>query len=302
MIFNKTGEVVADFYALGHSWMPIYFLDGERPVIFEAGLACLGRIYEESIKTILVKRKPEILFLTHVHYDHCSATAYLTKAFPPLQVAASSLASRIIARPNAQKLMRALNQKAVSFIAGVDRAKLLEDGFAPFEVTSIVSDGDVIPLGNKLSVEVFATPGHTRDLVSYYIPERKILIATEAVGCADITGHIVTEFIVDYERYVADVRRLAALEVEVLCQGHHFIYVGAAAQDFLRRSIESAERFRERVEELLASEGGSIERVVAQLKAEEYDGKPLPKQPEQAYLLNLGAQVRHLAEKLKGRS
>jgi glyoxylase-like metal-dependent hydrolase (beta-lactamase superfamily II) len=302
MIFNKTGQVVADFYVLGHTWMPSYLLDGERPVIFEAALACLGRIYEKSIRTILGKRTPEILFLTHVHYDHCSATAYLTKSFPGLRVAASSLAARIIARPNARKLMRALNHKAASLITGVDRAKLLPDAFAPFEVTNIVSDGDVIHLGDNLSVVVFATPGHTRDLVSYYIPERKILIATEAVGCADITGHIVTEFIVDYESYVAGLRRLAALEVNVLCQGHHFVYVGASVQDFLSRSIESAEGFRARVEELLVAEGGVVERVVAQLKAEEYDSKPLPKQPEQAYLLNLDAQVRHLAEKLRDRS
>jgi hypothetical protein len=41
---------------------------------------------------------------------------------------------------------------------------------------------------------------------------------------------------------------------------------------------------------------------VARLKAEEYDGKPLPKQPEQAYLLNLGAQIKHLAEKFQDRS
>jgi glyoxylase-like metal-dependent hydrolase (beta-lactamase superfamily II) len=302
MIFNKTGKVVADFYCLGHTWMPLYLLDGERPVIFEAGLACLGRIYEESIRAILGKREPEILFLTHMHYDHCSATAYLMKAFPNLQVAASSLAAQIITRPNAQKLMRTLSQKAASLIAGVDRVKLLADAFAPFEVSSIVSDGDVIKLGNGLSVEVFATPGHTRDLVSYYVPERKILIATEAVGCADITGHIVNEFIVDYESYVAGLRRLAGLEVEVLCQGHHFVYVGAAARDFLARSIASAEGFRTRVEELLTAEGGSVERVVARLKAEEYDGKPLPKQPEQAYLLNLGAQIKHLAEKFQDRS
>ena len=302
MIFNQTGKVVDDFYVLGHTWMPAYLLDGDQPVLFEAGLACLGRIYEESIQAVLAGREPEILFLSHVHYDHCSATSYLTKAFPHLQVAASSQAARIIARPNAQKLMRTLNRKAASLITAVDRDKMLSDAFEPFEVQMIVSDGDVIHLGNGLSVAVFATPGHTRDLVSYYIPERKILIATESVGCADITGHIVAEFIVDYDGYMAGLRRLAALEVEVLCQGHHFVYVDAAVKDFLARSIESAELFRGRVEALLAAEGGSVERVVAHIKAEEHDSKPLPKQPEQAYLLNLGAQVRHLAEKLRHRS
>jgi glyoxylase-like metal-dependent hydrolase (beta-lactamase superfamily II) len=302
MIFNATGKVVDDFYCLGHPWMPTYLLDGTQPVIFEAGLACLGRIYADAIQSVLRGRAPERLFLTHVHYDHCGATAYLAKAFPELRVAASTRAAHTIARPNAQKLMQELSETAAALITGVDRGKLLADAFAPFTVDMIVSDGDIIPLGEGLSIVVLATPGHTRDMVSYYIPERKILIATEAAGCADITGHVVPQFLVDYEGYMAGLRRLAALEIEVLCQGHHFVYCGAAVKDFLARSLESAVQFRQHVEALLATEGGSVERVVALIRAEEHDGKPLPKQPEHAYLLGLNARVQHLADKLAKRS
>ncbi|MBW2038427.1 MAG: MBL fold metallo-hydrolase [Deltaproteobacteria bacterium] len=299
MIFNRTGRVRDDFYVLGHPWSPVYLLDGWRPVLFEAGFCCLGRIYEEAIRAVLGRCRPEILFITHVHYDHCGATFYLKKVFPGLQVAASSIAAQIIERPNAQKLMRTLSQNVISLVTGVDRTKLLNEPFEPFKVDMILSDGQVVELEEGLTVQVLATPGHTRDLLSYYIPEKKILIATEAAGCADLTGHIVTEFLVDYETYLAGLKRLAALEVEVLCQGHHFVFVGAAVKDFFARSIESTERFRARVEELLRAERGSVERVVARIKAEEHDDKPLPKQPEKAYLLNLRARVNHLAERLR---
>jgi len=53
MVFSKTGRVQDDFYVLGHTWMPSYLLDGERPVLFEAGLTCLGRIYEEAIRSTM---------------------------------------------------------------------------------------------------------------------------------------------------------------------------------------------------------------------------------------------------------
>lgn len=135
--------------------------------------------------------------------------------------------------------------------------------------------------------------------MSYYIPGKRILIATEAAGCADPSGHIYTEFLIDYASYLAGLKRLAALEVEVLCHGHHFVYFGAAAKNFFARSLDSAERFRARVDELLRAEGRSIEGVVAQIKAEGYDGNPLPKPPEQAYLLSLKAQVIHRAERLQ---
>jgi len=302
MVFSKTGRVQDDFYVLGHTWMPSYLLDGERPVLFEAGLTCLGRIYEEAIRSVLGNRQPEILFLTHVHYEHCGATSYLKKVFPALKVGASPQAAQIIKRPNAQRLMRTLNQNAASLVTGVDKNKLLQKPFKPFDIDVMLTDGQVIQLEEGLSVQVFATPGHTRDLLSYYIPEKRILVATEAVGCADSTGHIVAEFLVDYESYLAGLKRLGALDVAVLCQGHHFVFIGEAVKDFFARSIESAKRFKTRVEELLQAEGGSVERVVALIKAKEHDSKPLPKQPDKAYLLNLTAQVAHVAEKLQNRS
>jgi glyoxylase-like metal-dependent hydrolase (beta-lactamase superfamily II) len=301
-VFSETGKVQDNFYVLGHTWMPTYLLDGERPVLFEAGLTCLGRIYEEAIRAVLGERQPELLFLTHVHYEHCGATSYLKEIFPALQIAASQQAAKIIKRPNAQRLMRTLNQNAASLVTGINKNKLLQEPFKPFDIDLILTDGQVIKLDEGLSVQVLATPGHTRDLLSYYIPEKRILVATEAVGCADSTGHIVAEFIVDYESYLAGLKRLAALDVAVLCQGHHFVFIGEAVKDFFTHSIASAERFKTRVEELLRAEGGSVERVVALIKAEEHDSKPLPKQPDKAYLLNLKARVAHLAEKLQNRS
>ena len=299
MIFNQQGRVKDGFYVLGHSRAPVYFLDARRPIFFDAGFCCLGRIYEEAIRSVLGGRCPEILCITHVHYDHCGATSYLKRAFPMLQVAASSLAAQIIQRPSAQQLMRSLNQDVISSITGVDKNKLIAEPFEPFEVDTILTDGHVIELEEDLTIHVLATPGHTRDFLSYYIPEKKILIASEAAGCADLTGYIVPQFLVDYESYLAGLKRLATLDVEILCQGHNFVFVGKTVKDFFARSIESTERFRARVEEFLRVEKGSIDRVVARIKAEEYDDRPSPKQTENAYLLSLRAQVTHLAEKCK---
>lgn len=302
LIFTNTGRVKDDFYVLGHPRAPVYLLDGCRPILFEAGFSCLGKIYEQAIRAVLGRRRPEILFLTHVHYDHCGATSYLKKVFPDLQVAASSIAAQIIKRPNAQRLIRSLNQNVISLINGIERTEILEEPFEPFELEIILTDGQLIEIEEGLTVQILATPGHTRDFLCYYIQKKKILIASEAAGCADGTGHIFTEFLVDYEDYLTGLKRLAALDVEVLCQGHYFVFIGETVKDFFARSIESTERFKATVEELLQIEEGSIERVVARIKAEEYDVKPFPKQTEKAYILNLSARVRHLAQRLKGDS
>ncbi len=298
MVFNKTGLVRSDLYVAGLAWSPVYVLAAAEPVLFEAGFHCVGPIYEEAIRNVVNGRMPKILFLTHVHWDHCGATVYLRKAFPGLKVAGSERSAAIIKRPNAQGLIRRLSRNVIPLVAGIDginEGKLITYPFESFEFDIIVEDGQVIELENGLTVEVIATPGHTRDLISYYIPERRILIATEAGGVRDQAGQIITEFLVDYDMYVTSLKRLAALDVDIFCQGHHFVFVGDDVSSFLSRSLKAAEEFRKDVEILLDAEGGCVERVVQRIKAKQYDTNTGIKQSEQAYLLNLTARVSHLA-------
>ncbi len=302
MPFAGTGLVAKDLYVAGFPWSACYLLDGKRPVLFESGYTCAGRLYAEAIREVLGEREPEMLFLTHVHYDHCGATGYLKRAFPSLRVAASERSAGIMRRPNAQGLMAELSRQATDLISesyNGDRSKLIDEPFEPFDVDIVVGEGQTVDL-DGITVQVMATPGHTRDMLSYYIPERKILFATETAGCQDITGHILITAPADYDAFLSSFARVAALPIEILCQGHRFVWVGVdEVRDFLARSLSAAKHFREKIERLLYEEQGSIERVVAQIKSEEYDTNTGQKQPEGAYLVNLRATVTRLAETLK---
>jgi 2-aminobenzoylacetyl-CoA thioesterase len=303
MPFSETGKVVQDFYVTGLRWSPVYLYAGPHPVLFEAGFTCAARLYGADIRSILGERRPEILFLTHVHYDHCGATNYLKNIFPGIRIAASRHSGEILARPNAQKLMINLSRLAISLVAQADRVDgkdLIDEPFVPFALDLELDGGSAVILGDT-TIQVLSTPGHTRDQLSYYIPERKILVGTEATGCMDRTGTFIPEFLVDFDLYMDSLRRLAALPIEVLCQGHHYVYVGQdEVNAFFDRSIKAAEDFKERVTELLNEHAGSVDRVVQQIKREQYDRNPHVKQPEQAYLLNLRARVAHLAGKPRG--
>jgi glyoxylase-like metal-dependent hydrolase (beta-lactamase superfamily II) len=273
-----------------------------EPVLFEAGFHCAGRLYEEAIRGIAGGRIPRMLFLTHVHWDHCGATTYLKKVFPGLKVAASKGSADIVKRPNAQALMAKLSKDVIPLVAridGIDATKLIMDPFEPFEIDIILEDNQVIDIGDGVTMQVFAAPGHTRDMFSYYIPEKRILFATEAAGVLDQANQVITEFLVDYETYMISLKRLAALDVNVLCQGHHFVFEGDDVKRFFDRSLEAADAFQEDVKRLLDAEGGSVERVVQSIKARQYDTNKGVKQSEQAYLLNLTTRVTHIAKKLE---
>ncbi|MBW2260726.1 MAG: MBL fold metallo-hydrolase [Deltaproteobacteria bacterium] len=295
MIFDQAGEVAPGFHVLGAREVPSYLLDGERPVVFDAGFTCLGPLYERDLRTILQGRSPHMILLTHVHFDHCGSVSRLKRAFPGVRVAASRRAAEILASDRAVSLIRLLNEQAAVLARSMGARDLDEDPFEPFEVDTVLEDGSIVDLGSGRSLSVIATPGHTRDFLSYHEPRSGLLVASEAAGCADSTGYIFSEFLVDYAAYVDSIERLASLGPELLCQGHFFVYSSADARAFLGRSLEAARQFRAWLEELLEAESGDLEAVAARIKAVEYDPKPGPKQPEMAYMLNLRARVAHIA-------
>jgi len=300
MIFNKTGLVQDGLFVTGLPWSPTYLIDGEVPILFEAGFYCMAKFYERDIRKVVKDKTPHMLFLSHVHYDHCGAASYFKKIFPDLMIVSSKRASEIIKRPNAQKLMKKLSNnviKLVSSMPEIEYELIIADPFEPFEVHMTPEDNTTINIGN-ITIHVLATPGHTRDLFSYYLPQKKILFSTEACGTRDQLGHINTEFLVDFDMYMKSLKRLASLEVDILCPGHHFVFTGSDVKKYFIESISNAEYFKNHVTELLHTYGKSIDRVVSIIKAEEYDVNPGPKQPEEAYLLNLRARITHLAEKL----
>jgi glyoxylase-like metal-dependent hydrolase (beta-lactamase superfamily II) len=298
MIFSETGKLTDFFYVLGTRYFPTHLLFSTAPVLFEAGLSCLGPLYAHEIRRILQRTQPKILFLTHVHYDHCGAAGYLKRSFPEINIAASKTAAEIVQRPNARETMSRLNEMTLSWMEAVEPGLSEQTPFEPFDVDTILQDGDQIEIENGLTVQVFETPGHTWDSLSYYIPEKKLLVAGEAVGCMAPTGTIYTEFLVDYDAYVRSMELLSRLDVDILCQSHHQVLTGREAETFCRRSLRAAEKFKHRIADLLDAANGDVAKVVTRIKAEEYDPQPGPKQPEQAYLLNINARVRHLVQKL----
>ena len=300
MIFKNTGQVHGNFYVTGLSSYPIYLFDSPSAILIEGGATCGGNLYLRDIRSILGGREPQIIFLTHVHWDHCGAVSVLKRSFPSLKVAASPKAAEILKKKSALELITRLNHEAVEIVKGypgLDPATLINEPFVPFEIDMELKDGDVIELGGGSTVQVIAAPGHTRDFLSYYLPKEKILMAGEAAGCLDeAEGSIITEFVYSYDEYFSSLKRLSKIPAEILCQGHRIIFLGEdRVRDFFDESIDETLRFRDRVCQVLEDEKGDVERVIERIKSEQYDHLPFPKQPLATYLLNLRAQVLHLA-------
>ena len=149
-----------------------------------------------------------------------------------------------------------------------------------------------------LTVQVLERPGHTRDCLSYFIPQKKVLFCSEAAGVPDMTGYIVSEALVDYDQYNESMSRLSKVAYEVLCLGHRQALNGQDAKNYFPKSMAHCRDFLNLVETSLIEEGGDVPKVIARIKAVEYDPVPEPKQIEPAYLLNLEAKVKAIKKRL----
>lgn len=295
MIKESIGKISDELYALGSPALPAYLLMGETPVLFDAGMTFMGPLYLRELKKYLGDaNRLAYNFLTHSHYDHSGAAPFLKKNIPGLKVAASNLAGEIFRRPNAVQLIQSLSKDMEeAYRPQIGDADVT---FRGLELDRTLEDGDEIDLKNGTQIQVIATPGHTRDAVSYYIPLLKALVGGEAVGSFDRNFDVRPVFLSSYGDYLSSLEKLKKIEINLLMMGHFYVLT-EGAQEMVTKAIEATKVFGRRIEEELYSLGGDQEAVVKKIFQEDYVEKKLIEQEERPFLINLKAQVKAVAER-----
>ncbi len=287
---------------MGHPDVPVYLFDGEDPVLFDAGFSFLAPLYIREIRSVLGSREPRYLFFTHTHFDHIGSIAQFKNEWPALQVAGSPRARKVLSNPRAIDTIRSLNHDAALYVQSNVGGPLEEKPFEPFHVDLFVEPDQRFELHQGVSVQAIPAPGHTRDFMAYWIPERKILIASEAAGCENGSKSITPEFLIDYGTYRRSLKALSRLDALVLCPGHRVVATGADVQSYFRQSLDDAADYVRRVKSFLHEEKGDIEKTVARVKAHDWDGTPWPRQPEISYVLNTRERVKCIWKDLQAGS
>lgn len=283
ILISNPAEITTDFYCLGPPQIPVFLLDGDNPAIFDAGMTIGAEYYVKELNQRLQNKGLSYLFITHMHFDHCGSAAYLKKHFPTMKIAASAIGSEIIQKESAVKTIRKLNN--MPGLSG-------KTEFEPFKVDVILEDGQSIKLNDDLTVQAFAVPGHTRDMMAYYIPEKKILLPSESVGVPQNNHYIFSEFLVNYSLYLESLKKLEKLDFNILVMAHGTVYTDEDATSFIPNAISQTMAFKDKIVSLLESYQGDEEKVAEEIKKEEYDPQPEPKQPFPAYKLNLMAKIK----------
>lgn len=295
MIIQDTGKICDNFYMVGTKDAPVYLLDGPMPVIFDSGLAAATYRYEQDLKSILGKRSPAYLLLTHSHFDHIGASGYFKQLWPEMKIAGSSKCATILKKPKAVQLMKDLSKEAEKEALGSGFENICKDGFIPFEPDLALEDNQTIDIGDQGFIHAMNCPGHTWDFMAYWIPDQKIMVASESVPVYERGDYIQPEFLVDVDAYLASMDKIKKLAPRILCTGHYAVFTEKDVTVFLEDSVAATQEYVKMASDFLKEEKMDIEKATMKIKAKEWDPRPWPKQPESAYLLNTFQRVKTIA-------
>jgi len=295
MIRESSGKIAENLYALGMPNLPVYLFTGSLPVLFDAGMSFMGPRYLKAIEDHLGDaQRLAYLLLTHSHYDHCGSAPYLKRKISALKIGSSHRAAEVFKKPKARQLIQSLSTDAIQkYKPPVDEGEII---FESLEVDLLLNEGDELDLGYGQKIRVLATPGHTRDALSFYLPAIKALIPGEAVGVFDNNLTLFPQFLSNYGDYMASLEKLARLEVAVIALAHGHVITGSDAQGLIAKSIKQAREFQNRIQKYLADAGRNPEVVIERIYQEDYVRKKLIRQDARPFLINLSAMVKGIAE------
>lgn len=285
-------ELAPGLFFIGHPGVLLYLIKGrQQSCLVDCGMTVMGPLLRRELNALIGGiAQLDLLALTHSHYDHVGCVSLLLRERPGLKIAAHPALADIVERPNAIALIRQLNQTLMGGAPPANQPDMA--AVETFAVTEKLQDGAVLDLGG-LALQALYTPGHTRDSLTYYLPQAKAIICGEAAGVPDMQDRIMPEFLQSYADYMASLERLAKLDLEIIGLPHNYVLTGEPAKTYVARSIAASIVFKDRILAALDRAHGEQSAVVKELTTEIYAAGH--GQPRDAFALNLTAMVKTIA-------
>jgi len=207
----------------------------EYTALFDCGMAHCADGTIQNIKNALKGRQLNYLFITHTHYDHIGALPFLRDEWPSLRLVTSQTGASVLLKDTPRRVIRELSTVMIKkYNSKVDTA-YSDDAF---HADVIVKDGELVSLSG-VSVKTLETPGHTRDSLSFFIPELELLIVSETTGFIMPDGAVYPTYLTGCNDAIKSIEKCKKIPYKYLSFPHYGIAAEKYANGFFDKALEA---------------------------------------------------------------
>lgn len=228
---------------LGPRLMAQYLLvGGERSVLVDTGVAGTpDAVLVPALEGLGIE--PDLILVSHADLDHCGGNRRMRERFPRALLACHERDRRWIESNAALLAENYLWHEPYGLDEpdAAERREMLAEmgGDAPVDLG--LRGGETIRIAAGRRLEVLHLPGHTDGHLGIWDPDGRIAIVIDAAlsdGIYDRVGNkLIPPRYYDAGAYRQTIRRIRALEPELLLTAHYLPMRGSEAREFCDRSL-----------------------------------------------------------------
>jgi glyoxylase-like metal-dependent hydrolase (beta-lactamase superfamily II) len=254
--------------------------------LIDCGMMFCAKDTIKNVKDALGARSLDYIFLSHTHYDHIGALPFFRKEWQNLRTVTTAIGAGILLKDTPRRVIRELSLVA-AMMYGFKIDTAYNDDV--FRGDIIVKDSDSISLGN-LTVEVLETPGHTRDSLSFFIPELKTLALNETPGVLMPDSSVYPGYLTSYTDAINSIEKCKKIPHKYLSLPHRSIADNEDANSFFDKAYTATVSCRDFILDI-KNKGMNEEEILEMFINKYYSDVLSDYQPKEAFMANARATI-----------
>jgi len=246
MWIKEPGKVTDRIELIGTFENCMYVVKGKDIMIMGGGMSSLIPVLEKQFDQLEIDpERVKYQVILHSHFDHCGAVPFCKDRFPNMEVLASSISKKILSKEKIVKLIESLNNEAVELMELHKEYEPSKFKIEAIPIDKTVKDGDVIDLGDGVTVKIIEMPGHSKCSIAAYIESEKALFPSDAVPIP--VGQTLKQPLPmandNFPQYLESLKKISSLDVEICCLCHRGVLTGKDSKEILKEGLKAAESY-----------------------------------------------------------